>query len=144
MKNINEISALDYQVKVGEMKCNAHEIRYLLHIMEQMNEIICGQFYGDLNEEEQERHKTNLDYLEYFQNKYLYLPALRKEEKEWFEMLKDAQVRSGKVTDDEDLKKAREIIDFCKLKYEKAKQERVNLTNELDAVKIEKYSGVFF
>lgn len=144
MKSVNEISALDFQVKEGEMKCNAKEVRYLLHIIEQMNEIICGQFYGDLTEDEQSKHKTNMDYIEYFENKYLCLPALREKEKEWFNMMQDVQMKSKNLTDSPEMESATQMIVFCKNEYENMKRERAELTSELETVKKEKYSDVFF
>ena len=144
MKSVSEISSLDYQVKNGEMKCNANEVRYLLYIIEQMNDIICGQFYGDLTEEEQEKHKLNLEYLEYFQNKYLYLPALREKEKGWFDMMQTAQMKSKNLENSKELEKANEAINFCKSEYGKIRKERKQIASELDAIKAEKYSGVFF
>lgn len=144
MKGINEISVLNYQVKKGEMKCNANEVRYLLHIIEQMNEIICGQFYGDLTEEEQKTHTSNLDYIEYFENKYLCLPALREKEKEWFNMMQDVQTKYKGLNDSEEMDSAIKMIAFCKNEYTNLKQEREQLASELDAVKEEKYSGIFF
>lgn len=139
-----EMSVLDYQVKTGDIKCNANEIRFLLYMAEEMNEIISERLYTNLTKEEQEKQKKYFEYLEYFQNKYLNLPAIRKKEKEWFDMLQVVQKRFDNIESVEDIEKANEAILLCKDNYEKAKKERKELSDKLDAIKIENYSGIFF
>lgn len=144
MKTINEIPALDFQVKFGEMKCNANEVRYLLHVVEQINEILFGQLFGELTADEQKQMKQNLNYVEYFQNKYLYLASLRNKEKESFDMMKTMQDKLKFCKNENDKKQLNEIVVKFKQEYENIKAEREQLSSELSALKQKKYSGVFF
>lgn len=144
MKSINEMSVLDFQTKFGEIKCNANELRFLLYLVEKMNKLICGQFWGDLTEKEQEEQEKNLDYVEYFQNRYLYLPSLRYEEKFNFDIMKSMSKKLNSCKDEEEEKAIAELLESYKKSYLNSREERKNIAEELDKIKTEKYSGNFW
>lgn len=146
MKSINEMSVLDFQTNDGMIKSDINEIRYLLYVFQKYNEILFGTMWGDLTEEEQDKFKKYLDFIEYFQNKYLYSHHLRNGEKSDFDMMKLMQKKLSEL--DENDSKNREmvlnLIESYRSDYKEKKAERESLQKELEEVKNEKYSGDFW
>lgn len=146
MKNINNMSVLDFQTKDGLIKSDINEIRYLLYVIQQYNETLFGTMWGDLSKEEQEKFQKYLDYIEYFQNKYLYIQHLRNGEKSDFNMM--ILLQKKLPTLDENDSKNREallnLIESYRSDYKRKKSEREKLQEELEKVKSEKYSGDFW
>ena len=60
--------ALMISIKNGDIKCDVGEVRFLLYIVEQMNQLINKYAVGE-DKTEREKIKKFIEYYEYFKDK---------------------------------------------------------------------------
>lgn len=129
LTSIFDMNVNDYEIKDGDIKVNACEMRELLNIVQAYHNMLCVNL-EQLDKDEQEELNNGLQFTEYFQNKYIVLGEARKKQKRWFDMLK-------KFDDKEFTKNsASEEIEECRRmvwgNYLEAKGERERIQRELD------------
>jgi len=92
--------ALMISIKNGDIKCDVGEVRFLLYIVEQLNQLINKYAVGEDNE----KIKKFIEYYEYFKDKYLVLQEVRNQENFYFNQMKAWQKKLNESSD-ENMKK---------------------------------------
>ena len=95
--------ALMISIKNGDIKCDVGEVRFLLYIVEQMNQLINKYAVGE-DKTEREKIKKFIEYYEYFKDKYLVLQEIRNQENFYFNQMKAWQKKLNESSD-ENMKK---------------------------------------
>ena len=88
--------ALMISIKNGDIKCDVGEVRFLLYIVEQMNQLINKYAVGEDNE----KIKKFIEYYEYFKDKYLVLQEVRNQENFYFNQMKAWQKKLNESSDE--------------------------------------------
>ena len=95
--------ALMISIKNGDIKCDVGEVRFLLYIVEQMNQLINKYAVGE-DKTEREKIKKFIEYYEYFKDKYLVLQEVRNQENFYFNQMKAWQKKLNESSDENILK----------------------------------------
>lgn len=129
LTSILNMDVNDYEIKDGDIKVNAYEIKELLNVIQSYHNMLCVNL-EKLDEQEQEELNKGLQFTEYFQNKYIVLGEARLKQKHWYELLKKC--------DNKELKKSASYEEIEELRrtiwgyYLEAKGERERIQRELD------------
>jgi aspartyl-tRNA synthetase len=135
--------ALMISIKNGDIKCDVGEVRFLLYIVEQMNQLINKYAVGE-DKTEREKIKKFIEYYEYFKDKYLVLQEIRNQENFYFNQMKAWQKKLNESSDENMKKLILESANEYQTKYKKLKKKRECLCKELEKLKKEKYSDIPF
>lgn len=120
---MNNIS--NYYLKTGDIKVDANELKHLINII---NKFIKDNDNVDV---------TDKDYFDYFEKKYMVLNDIRKQEKTWFDTIKD--IDKMNVQSDEDIIKINDMKNSVFSLYDEYKMKRRELQEELDNIKNKKF-----
>jgi hypothetical protein len=123
--------ALMISIKNGDIKCDVGEVRFLLYIVEQMNQLINKYAVGEDNE----KIKKFIEYYEYFKDKYLVLQEVRNQENFYFNQMKAWQKKLNESSDENMKKLILESANEYQTKYKKLKKKRECLCKELEKLK---------
>lgn len=131
IKSIYDMDLSDYQIKEGDVKVNADDLRHLFSILSGYHSIL-GCMLSDLNEEERSFFDKGLNFTEYAQNKYIVIGDMRREQKKWYDILKkcDDKNFTKNATSEEVDNLRREVWGY----YIEAKTKRETLQAELDSI----------
>lgn len=133
MKNILGMDVDAFDIKEGDIKVDSEELRTMLRVVQTYHSIL-GNLLGELSGAEEEQFNTGIKYTEYFQNKYIYLSEVRKEQKKWWDVLQRLNDEDFiKGYSEEEVSGVRsDIWNF----YLAAKSRREELQREVDMVKL--------
>lgn len=136
MKNIFEMSVLDFETKFGNINVDAAELKQLLYKVEKLQSILNSQEIIDTDFMEKYQ-----DYLEYFRNKYIVLGDLRVKEKSSFDFMKTIE-KNLKIFSGKDYEKLNELYKTQYEEYLNCKNKRIDLQRTLEDIKKEKYNWI--
>lgn len=132
MRSIYDMDISNYRVKEGDIKVNADEMKRLFELVGEYH-FMLSSMLNELSEDEKKILSHGLEFVEYIQNKYLVLGDLRRQQKQWFDILKkfdDKKFLPDSPIDEVDALR-REVWGY----YIEAKTNREQLQAEIDKTK---------
>lgn len=143
MERLCDINIHAMDVKMGNVKIDAEELKRLFECLQAYHNILCNSL-ETLSDTEKENLEQGLIFTEYMQNKYLVLGHLRKSQKQMYDLLQkfnDAEFTRNSTG--EEIDKARRTVWGL---YLGDKEKREKLQREVDEKRRELYNeelGVF-
>lgn len=131
MENICDMNINYINTKEGDVKVDIKELRALLNCIGNYHTVLSNML-ENLDDKEVTGLTNGIEYVEYFQNKYIVLAGLRKEQADWYKRLKNIEKNGNK-------EKEMSAEEFEKLKtdafelYLTAKDKREKLDKECEA-----------
>lgn len=122
----------DYEVKEGDIKVVATELKTLLNTIQIYHDIVCNNLEL-LDENEKESLNKGLQFTEYFQNKYIVLGEARIKQKMWFDILKKFDNKD--FVKDAPAEQVEETRREVWGNYLEAKERREKIKREIDIAK---------
>jgi len=86
MERLCDMDIYNLDIKMGDVKIDAEELKRLFECLQAYHEIICNSL-DELSADEKENLEQGLIFTEYMQNKYLVLGHLRRSQKQWYDIL---------------------------------------------------------
>ena len=86
MERLCDMDIYNLDIKMGDVKIDAEELKRLFECLQAYHEIICNSL-DELSADEKENLEQGLIFTEYMQNKYLVLGHLRSSQKQWYDIL---------------------------------------------------------
>lgn len=136
MERLCDMNIHELDIKMGDVKIDAEELKRLFECLQAYHEIICNSL-DELSADEKENLEQGLMYTEYMQNKYLVLGHLRKSQKQWYDILQRFNDDDfTKNSTSEEVDEARRTVWGM---YLDDKDKREKLQREVDEMKQELY-----
>lgn len=135
LKSIFNMDLDDIRIKEGDIKVDGEELKTLLRVMQYYHSVLDSLDLSPALKNDVELTK-GLEYTEYFQNKYIVLGELRREQKLQYDILQklnNKEVTSGHSPEEVEAMR-REVWGW----YLDAKRKREALQAAIDKIKIEK------